>query len=50
METVDLLIVGAGWHGFAMGKTYLEAHPSAASKPGILILDEAASIRGNIGG
>ncbi|KAK4153328.1 hypothetical protein C8A00DRAFT_43752 [Chaetomidium leptoderma] len=46
METVDLLIVGAGWHGLAMAKTYLEAHTDPAPKPRVLIVDESASIGG----
>ncbi|KAH8665039.1 hypothetical protein BGZ60DRAFT_410647 [Tricladium varicosporioides] len=44
MEVVDLLIIGAGWHGLAMAKTYLESNPS--TKPKITILDYADSIGG----
>lgn len=42
MEQVDLLIVGAGWHGLAMGKTYVEAFPDRK----IVIADSAATVGG----
>ncbi|PKS05170.1 hypothetical protein jhhlp_008538 [Lomentospora prolificans] len=42
MGPVDLVIIGAGWNGLAMAKTYLEAHGEAH----ILILDYAESIGG----
>ncbi|KAH8669039.1 hypothetical protein BX600DRAFT_480877 [Xylariales sp. PMI_506] len=54
METVDLLIVGAGWHGLAMAKTYLEATETHSSTTrdfcsptkDVLIVDYAESIGG----
>ncbi|KAF4449672.1 hypothetical protein F53441_7072 [Fusarium austroafricanum] len=42
MEHIDLAIIGAGWHGLAMAKTYSELHPDAK----ICILDQAMSIGG----
>ncbi|OAP65318.1 hypothetical protein AYL99_01290 [Fonsecaea erecta] len=42
METFDLVIVGAGWHGLAMAKTYTEVCPDAT----LLIIDSAMSIGG----
>ncbi|KAM5349440.1 hypothetical protein ACJ41O_005945 [Fusarium nematophilum] len=42
LERFDLVIVGAGWHGLAMAKTYREAH----SEANILILDYAESVGG----
>lgn len=39
---VDLVIVGAGWHGLAVAKTYTEVSPKA----NVLILDTAKSIGG----
>ncbi|PLB33725.1 FAD/NAD(P)-binding domain-containing protein [Aspergillus candidus] len=42
METVDLVIVGAGWHGISAAKTYLEVHPTHK----VIILDRSASIGG----
>lgn len=42
MEILDLVIVGAGWHGLAMAKTYLEVHPNSS----VRIFDSAASVGG----
>ncbi|KAM0426351.1 hypothetical protein ACHAPT_008392 [Fusarium lateritium] len=42
MERLDIAIIGAGWHGLAMAKTYLEARPDAT----MTIFDGAASIGG----
>ncbi|SPO06609.1 related to dimethylaniline monooxygenase [Cephalotrichum gorgonifer] len=42
MERFDLVIVGAGWHGLTMAKTYLEAHPKSA----LLVVDYADSVGG----
>ncbi|RVX66613.1 hypothetical protein B0A52_09364 [Exophiala mesophila] len=39
---VDLVVVGAGWHGLAVAKTYTEVSPTA----NVLILDTAQSIGG----
>ncbi|KAF4634151.1 hypothetical protein G7Y89_g3967 [Cudoniella acicularis] len=44
MEHIDLLIVGAGWHGLALAKTYLEANSSTPTN--VAILDYAESIGG----
>ncbi|KXS96884.1 hypothetical protein AC578_6230 [Pseudocercospora eumusae] len=41
-EPVDLAIVGAGWHGIAMAKTYHAAYPEAS----IVILDYATTLGG----
>ncbi|MCJ1308030.1 hypothetical protein MMC25_001680 [Agyrium rufum] len=41
-EKVDLLIIGAGWHGLAVAKTYLEVHPDT----NLVILDSSESIGG----
>ncbi|KEF53195.1 uncharacterized protein A1O9_10643 [Exophiala aquamarina CBS 119918] len=41
-EELDLAIVGAGWHGLAMAKTYSEAYPSAR----IALFDSAKSVGG----
>ncbi|GKZ38699.1 hypothetical protein AbraIFM66950_011068 [Aspergillus brasiliensis] len=42
MESVDLVIVGAGWSGLAALKTYHEVQPTAQ----ILLLDSASTIGG----
>jgi hypothetical protein len=42
MEHVDLLVIGAGWHGLAMGKTYHQAFPEKK----LVVADSAASIGG----
>lgn len=42
MDNVDLLIVGAGWRGLAMAKTYHQVHPDAR----LLILDSAETLGG----
>ncbi|KIX04984.1 uncharacterized protein Z518_05856 [Rhinocladiella mackenziei CBS 650.93] len=42
METFDLVLVGAGWHGLAMAKTYSEICPESS----MLILDSSNSIGG----
>ncbi|UPL02775.1 hypothetical protein LCI18_013709 [Fusarium solani-melongenae] len=42
MERLDIVIIGAGWHGLAMAKTYLEVCPDAS----MAIFDGAASIGG----
>ncbi|GCB21515.1 phenylacetone monooxygenase [Aspergillus awamori] len=42
MESVDLVIVGAGWSGLSALKTYHEVHPTAR----ILLLDSATTIGG----
>jgi len=39
---LDVAIIGAGWHGLAMAKTYSEAYPSAQ----IAIFDSATSVGG----
>lgn len=41
-ETYDLVVVGAGLHGLAAAKTYLEVNPVAS----IAVLEKAASIGG----
>ncbi|KAI1336500.1 hypothetical protein F5Y15DRAFT_200786 [Xylariaceae sp. FL0016] len=41
-ERVDLLIIGAGWHGLAMAKTFLEVTPTAK----VILVDYAGSIGG----
>ncbi|GLA62889.1 hypothetical protein AtubIFM55763_005003 [Aspergillus tubingensis] len=42
MESVDLVIVGAGWSGLSALKTYHEVHPTAR----ILLLDSATTVGG----
>ncbi|KZT21081.1 FAD/NAD(P)-binding domain-containing protein [Neolentinus lepideus HHB14362 ss-1] len=42
MENVELLVVGAGWHGLAMAKTYLECHPEAR----VMVLDSQETVGG----
>jgi thioredoxin reductase len=42
MERTDLVIIGAGWFGLAMAKTYHQVHPGAR----ITIFDDAKSIGG----
>ncbi|KAL5359377.1 hypothetical protein BJX96DRAFT_183728 [Aspergillus floccosus] len=42
MDHVDILIVGAGLHGLAMAKTYLEVSPNVQ----LLIIDQAQSVGG----
>ncbi|PWY83556.1 FAD/NAD(P)-binding domain-containing protein [Aspergillus heteromorphus CBS 117.55] len=42
MESVDLVIVGAGWHGLSALKTYRQVHPTAR----IICLDSASSVGG----
>jgi L-2-hydroxyglutarate oxidase LhgO len=39
MVEADVVIVGAGWHGLAFAKTYLEIHPSL----NLLLLDSVSS-------
>ncbi|KAI0133786.1 hypothetical protein BJ170DRAFT_690147 [Xylariales sp. AK1849] len=54
MECVNLLIVGAGWHGLAMAKTYVEATMNIAQAArqedvtdvNLVIVDAAQSIGG----
>ncbi|KAF8461227.1 hypothetical protein BDZ91DRAFT_830109 [Kalaharituber pfeilii] len=41
-EQVDLVVIGAGWHGLMAAKTYLEVNSSA----NILILDKSQTIGG----
>lgn len=41
-EKVDLVVVGAGWHGLAAAKAHLDLHPSAQ----VLVLDQEKSIGG----
>lgn len=41
-ETIDLAIVGAGWHGLAMAKTYSQVYPEAH----IVVFDSAKSVGG----
>lgn len=51
-QHVDVLIVGAGWHGLAMAKTYLEVDKvsgemgHAKDEPVVVIVDDAESIGG----
>ncbi|KAK5047538.1 hypothetical protein LTR84_006635 [Exophiala bonariae] len=42
IENLDLAIVGAGWHGLGMAKTYSEAYPEAR----IAIFDSGKSVGG----
>ncbi|KAJ5621147.1 hypothetical protein N7510_005131 [Penicillium lagena] len=42
-EGIDLLIVGAGLHGLAMAKTYLQVHPNGR----LLVMDQAKSVGGS---
>ncbi|KAL4740766.1 hypothetical protein BDV11DRAFT_184854 [Aspergillus similis] len=42
METLDLLIIGAGWSGLAALKTYRQIHPSAS----VCLLESASSVGG----
>jgi cation diffusion facilitator CzcD-associated flavoprotein CzcO len=42
MEHTDLVIIGAGWFGLVMAKTYLQIHPGAR----ITLFDEAKSTSG----
>ncbi|KAH8900266.1 FAD/NAD(P)-binding domain-containing protein [Thozetella sp. PMI_491] len=42
MEHIDLLVVGAGWHGLAMAKTYLEVCPGA----NVAVMDSSATVGG----
>lgn len=42
MESIDLVIVGAGWNGIAMAKTYHEVDSQAT----IRIVDTADSVGG----
>lgn len=42
MDAYDLLIIGAGWHGLAMAKTYLQCDPAC----NLLILDSADTLGG----
>ncbi|PYI02962.1 flavin-binding monooxygenase-like protein [Aspergillus sclerotiicarbonarius CBS 121057] len=42
MESFDVIVVGAGWHGLAALKTYHQVHPNAT----ILLIDSASSIGG----
>ncbi|KAF2159511.1 hypothetical protein M409DRAFT_70961 [Zasmidium cellare ATCC 36951] len=42
MEEVDLLIIGAGWRGLTLAKTYHQVHPDAK----LLILDSAETLGG----
>ncbi|KAF1911840.1 dimethylaniline monooxygenase (N-oxide forming) [Ampelomyces quisqualis] len=42
MESVNLVVVGAGWYGLAAAKTYIELHQDER----ILVLDSASSVGG----
>ncbi|KAJ2961270.1 hypothetical protein NQZ79_g3527 [Umbelopsis isabellina] len=42
MEKVDLVVIGAGFHGLAAAKTYLEVNPDAK----VVVLDAEASVGG----
>lgn len=42
MEPTDLAIIGAGWFGLVMAKTYLQIHPAGR----IIVFDDAKSIGG----
>ncbi|BCS17564.1 flavin-binding monooxygenase-like protein [Aspergillus puulaauensis] len=42
MESLDLLVIGAGWSGLAALKTYREVHPSAS----VCLLEGASSVGG----
>ncbi|KAI9673614.1 MAG: hypothetical protein M1817_002251 [Caeruleum heppii] len=41
-ENVDLAVIGAGWHGLAAAKTYLEVNPTAK----VIVLEAAPTIGG----
>ncbi|ERF68288.1 hypothetical protein EPUS_02744 [Endocarpon pusillum Z07020] len=42
MESVDVVVIGAGWSGLAAAKTYIELHPSAT----VVVLDDADTVGG----
>lgn len=42
MEVIDLVVVGCGWNGVAMAKTYHEADPSATMR----LVDTANTVGG----
>ncbi|KAE8355735.1 hypothetical protein BDV28DRAFT_162638 [Aspergillus coremiiformis] len=42
METLDVIVIGAGWNGLAALKTYHQVHPSAS----IALFDSADSVGG----
>ncbi|MCJ1353720.1 MAG: hypothetical protein MMC33_003707 [Icmadophila ericetorum] len=42
MEKADLVVIGAGWHGLVVAKTYAEVNPNAT----VILVDSAESIGG----
>ncbi|KAL1980356.1 hypothetical protein VTN96DRAFT_4259 [Rasamsonia emersonii] len=42
MESVDLVVIGSGWHGLVAAKTYLEVNPTAA----VVVVEAESSIGG----
>ncbi|TFK50949.1 FAD/NAD(P)-binding domain-containing protein [Heliocybe sulcata] len=42
MESAELVVIGAGWHGLAMARTYLECHANAK----VVILDSQDTVGG----
>ncbi|KAN0067662.1 hypothetical protein V8E54_014227 [Elaphomyces granulatus] len=42
MESLDLVVIGAGWNGLVAAKTYLEVNPSSK----VVVLDSESSVGG----
>jgi cation diffusion facilitator CzcD-associated flavoprotein CzcO len=42
MESLDLVVIGAGWSGLVAAKTYLEVKPSSK----VIVLDSESSVGG----
>ncbi|PVH89959.1 FAD/NAD(P)-binding domain-containing protein [Cadophora sp. DSE1049] len=42
MEQIDLVVIGAGFHGLIAAKTYLDVHPSTK----VILYDSASSVGG----